>query len=192
MSERERWIVYPLVLFALGAALRDKILQEVEAKEIRCQRLEIIDQQDPDRVLAEIGFRRGANNDPGQLADRAGVLRIRDSDGDTICELGQTATLSRVYARQVVVVDINSKPLVVATTEPVPALSPEHGAISYQGVIYLNNQPVGLRIAAPRRDEQVPQSPSAPEDAVEGEESVEEQPTAPEEPDSNTSEREEN
>ena len=29
MSERERWIVYPLLLFALGAAIRDKLMQRV-------------------------------------------------------------------------------------------------------------------------------------------------------------------
>jgi hypothetical protein len=43
MSERERWIVYPLLFFALGAALRDKILRQVDAKEIRCESLEIVD-----------------------------------------------------------------------------------------------------------------------------------------------------
>ena len=44
MSERERWIIYPLLFFALGAGIRDKILQRVEVKEIFCESLRIIEQ----------------------------------------------------------------------------------------------------------------------------------------------------
>ncbi len=53
MSERERWIVYPL-LFFVGSALRDKLLQQIETKNIRCESLQIIDPRNPQRVLAEL------------------------------------------------------------------------------------------------------------------------------------------
>ena len=39
MSERERWIVYPLLFFALGAAIRDKLFRHVATKDIKCETL---------------------------------------------------------------------------------------------------------------------------------------------------------
>jgi hypothetical protein len=45
MSERERWIVYPLLFLALGAALRDKMIDRTTTKSIACQELLIVDEQ---------------------------------------------------------------------------------------------------------------------------------------------------
>jgi hypothetical protein len=42
MSERERWIVYPLLFLALGAGLRDKLVDRTLSKDIVCQRLTIV------------------------------------------------------------------------------------------------------------------------------------------------------
>ncbi|MEN1679054.1 MAG: hypothetical protein AAGJ46_05645 [Planctomycetota bacterium] len=39
MSERERWIVYPLLFLALGAALRDKLLKQTVADQVICRQL---------------------------------------------------------------------------------------------------------------------------------------------------------
>lgn len=39
MSERERWIVYPLLFLALGAALRDKLLKQTFAERIICNEM---------------------------------------------------------------------------------------------------------------------------------------------------------
>lgn len=39
MTERERWIVYPLLFLALGSALRDKLLQQTTSKTIRCEEM---------------------------------------------------------------------------------------------------------------------------------------------------------
>lgn len=149
MSERERWIVYPLLMFALGAAVRDKLLQRVESKEIRCESLQIVDHQDPDRPLAQLSFKRAINNDPTQLADRVGTLQLRDSDGRAVCDIATDVMVGRLVARQLLVIDPSSRPRVIATTEPQPALSLDQGigAVSYQGVIYLNNQPLVARIA---------------------------------------------
>lgn len=46
MSERERWIVYPLLFLALGAALRDKIIKTTESQRIKCQGLIVVDKDD--------------------------------------------------------------------------------------------------------------------------------------------------
>jgi hypothetical protein len=58
MSERERWVVYPLLFLALGAALRDKLVDRTTAKSIVCQELIVVDEQPLGRepiLLARIG-----------------------------------------------------------------------------------------------------------------------------------------
>ena len=72
MSERERWIVYPLLFFALGASIRDKLLQRVEAKNIRCESLQIVDLNNPQRILAEFGLGKTIDT---ATKSRAAVLR---------------------------------------------------------------------------------------------------------------------
>lgn len=41
MTERERWIVYPLLFLALGAGLRDKLFDQTRSKSIECQELTV-------------------------------------------------------------------------------------------------------------------------------------------------------
>jgi hypothetical protein len=58
MSERERWIVYPLLFLALGASLRDKLVDRTTSKSIACQELLIVDEQPLGRepvLLARLG-----------------------------------------------------------------------------------------------------------------------------------------
>jgi hypothetical protein len=59
MTERERWIVYPLLFLALGAALRDKLIDRTTTKSIVCQELSIVDEESTglqsQRTLARIG-----------------------------------------------------------------------------------------------------------------------------------------
>ena len=147
MSERERWIIYPLLMLALGAAVRDKLMQRVDSKEIRCESLQIIDQQDPDVTLAELSFKRAIDNDPTQLSDRVGALILKDSDGNVVCDIATDVLVGRLVARQMLVVDPQLRPLVIAATEPQPTLSLRGAdpAVSYRGVIYLNNQPLQPR-----------------------------------------------
>lgn len=168
MSERERWIVYPLLMFALGAAIRDKLMDRVESKEIRCESLEIVDQQDPTRILARLGIRRASNTDPTQLADRVGELVLVDNDGRLVCDIATDIQAGRVITPQLRVIDPNYRPLVVATTEQVPALSLGQGeaGISYQGVIYLNNQRSGIQLTPPsgRPPTNITPVPAAPPD----------------------------
>lgn len=39
MSERERWIVYPLLFLALGASLRDKLIKQTLSDKVICEEL---------------------------------------------------------------------------------------------------------------------------------------------------------
>jgi hypothetical protein len=48
MSTRERWIVYPLLLLALGAALRPKY---VPPEMVACHRLVIVDEENRPRIV---------------------------------------------------------------------------------------------------------------------------------------------
>ncbi len=67
MTERERWIVYPLLFLALGASLRDKLGGRTTIKSIVCQELRIEDEpvgDQPPRTLAFIGRTEPAANRP--------------------------------------------------------------------------------------------------------------------------------
>jgi hypothetical protein len=59
MTERERWVVYPLLFLALGAALRDKLVDRTVTKRIECEELSIVaddsDGRRPPHVFAKIG-----------------------------------------------------------------------------------------------------------------------------------------
>ena len=43
MSERERWIVYPLLFLALGTALRDKMIDRTWSRNVVCEELLVVD-----------------------------------------------------------------------------------------------------------------------------------------------------
>ncbi len=85
MTERERWIVYPLLFLALGAALRDKLVDRTTTKSIVCQELLVVDEQPLGRepvLLARLGRADGDNGDTppsGQLLLN-GQLDILDRD----------------------------------------------------------------------------------------------------------------
>jgi hypothetical protein len=58
MSDRERWVIYPLLFLALGAALRDKLIDQTTTKSLVCQELLVMDEQPLGRepvLLARIG-----------------------------------------------------------------------------------------------------------------------------------------
>ena len=168
MSERERWIVYPLIFFALGAALRDKILQRVEAKEIICESVKIVDLQNPTIPLAVLGFQRAPSNDPTQLADRVGRLRLVDSEGYEVCDIKSDVYFHRLRTHLLQVSDPQGKPLVIIGTEPVlvsDALNEgQKLRVSSQGVIYLNNRSLGtgVRLPPPGSRKAAPNSQPAP------------------------------
>ena len=70
MSERERWIVYPLLFLALGAALRDKIIKTTESQRIKCQGLCVFDSDDKPLLVL------GPEQFPELRPDAPNLLRV--------------------------------------------------------------------------------------------------------------------
>ena len=58
MSERERWIVYPLLFLALGASLRDKLFNLTQSQKVVCESLAVFKDGDPRQPLALLGSER--------------------------------------------------------------------------------------------------------------------------------------
>lgn len=73
MSERERWIVYPLLFLALGTALRDKIFNLTQSQKVVCESLAVFKNGDPHRPAAVLGAERLLGG-PG--ADMINVDRV--------------------------------------------------------------------------------------------------------------------
>jgi hypothetical protein len=96
MSERERWVVYPLLFLALGAALRDKLFDRTMARSIVCQELTVVDEQPignrPGRVLAKIGRGEAAG-----IAGPSGYLFV-NGQVEVVDELtnGQTVPIAKI------------------------------------------------------------------------------------------------
>ena len=66
MNERERWIVYPLLFLALGAALRDKLSEQTKTKRIECQELIVFGEEGVNRTpvpLVQIGAMQRSSGD---------------------------------------------------------------------------------------------------------------------------------
>ncbi|MEX2315701.1 MAG: hypothetical protein WD669_01025 [Pirellulales bacterium] len=86
MTERERWIVYPLLFLALGAALRDKLIDRTTSRSIVCQELTVVDDDaeggGPMRVLAQIGGSEPTDGDRsrGRLIVNGDVVVVDDDD----------------------------------------------------------------------------------------------------------------
>jgi hypothetical protein len=87
MNERERWVVYPLLFLALGAALRDKLVDQTSTKSIKCQELLVVDQRPlgEEVLLARIG---GTDSDDASQPSTAemvlrGQFTIVDPHGVT-------------------------------------------------------------------------------------------------------------
>ena len=58
MSERERWIIYPLLFLALGAAMRDKIFNLTRSQKVVCEGLAVYHNGDPQHPVAILGAER--------------------------------------------------------------------------------------------------------------------------------------
>lgn len=140
MNERERWIVYPLLFFALGAALRDKFLQQVSTKDVQCNQLvakqivcdeiSVRDPAQPNRVVAKLtsGTPAGAQ---GKNADRFGVLLLIDSEGKELFHVTnnqlqvQRIGCSEIYGNAISVVDPENPQRQLATLTSATAKLPD-------------------------------------------------------------------
>ena len=99
MSERERWIIYPLLFFALGAALRDKFSQQVHtgglsAQHIECEELVVTSSEHPQQVFARLSSGEQRTPD-GRLLARTGVLVLRDSEDKQLCGVSNNELVVR-------------------------------------------------------------------------------------------------
>lgn len=100
MSERERWVVYPLLFLALGASLRDKLVDRTTTKSIACQELLIVDEQPLGRepvLLARLGgIPRVKANDPygGQFVLN-GQIEVIDRDLNQYHSANRLVTIGR-------------------------------------------------------------------------------------------------
>ncbi|MEO1498624.1 MAG: hypothetical protein AAFV43_15885 [Planctomycetota bacterium] len=148
MSERERWIVYPLLFLALGAALRDKIAKQTQTKEIVCERLFLVDSEGRS-VGALIG-------DDSQLSatDRALLNNMRRASS----RLAIGSTLSNV-------VDAESIVLLNQPLRPPSGGGGGGGGATFRslGEMLQYLQRLGVLQVAPRRPELAPApAPSTP------------------------------
>jgi hypothetical protein len=82
MSERERWIVYPLLFLALGVSLREKLVPTLP-ESVYCKELVVVDERHPTQALVKIGGSQGAGE-----GGPAGVLLVngRISAVDAVVE----------------------------------------------------------------------------------------------------------
>ncbi len=157
MNERERWIVYPLLFFALGAALRDKFLQQVSTKELFCQRLVaeqiecaggvlcqgmiVLDAANPSQRLVELGQLQPVANMPGQPSQRYGVLILRDSQGQEICGVSNNELFVRkINCEGLTVVDPDNHGRALAALGSMLRGGQPGDPLRRFGILALNNQ----------------------------------------------------
>jgi hypothetical protein len=176
MTERERWIVYPLLFFALGAALRDKFLQQVSTKEVFCQRLQcegpitcegvvVLDADNKRQPLVQLGRIEPLEGEAGQPSTELGVLILRDNQGQ---ELGYVSNnelfVKKISCEGLTVVDPN-----VPQGQPPRVLAGLWSAVAQAagaqpqriGVLTLNNKIFAALTGSPPR---TPANPQRPQD----------------------------
>lgn len=147
MTNRERWIIYPLLFLALGTALRDKLTRSISEVDlivgknlqmdlaqgiIHCRGIEIVDEAGQAKIIAT-SERYGNNDEGGTL----GTIRTVGPDGRPLCQLDE-----RVVCREMRVVGANNLPRVIVggTTVKRPGGGQMGaGAITIEG---FNGQPV--------------------------------------------------
>ena len=89
MSSRERWIVYPLIFFALGTVLKDKITSVLDVRSLDCQELTVSTHDREPRIRMQCLNNRaaqiemlGQNGNPQmiiQSAGRTAIVKFIDS-----------------------------------------------------------------------------------------------------------------
>jgi hypothetical protein len=103
MSQRERWIVYPLLFLALGTALRDKFYppHELAAENIRCQNLLVQNVRAHELAVdstrcQELVVATAAGQERARLdtapSTSAGRLLLFDPDGKPVVFAGTATT----------------------------------------------------------------------------------------------------
>ncbi len=169
MSERERWIVYPLLFFALGAGLRDKFTQKVHTEDlhagkISCEELIVLDSEKPDRVVAKLSSNPPQPGNPN--ADRFGVFLLIDSENKELCgvtnnqlQVSQIAC-KNAFSQSFAVIDPDDPRRTLAGLGS-GALPPEQAQGKPQkfGVLVLNNEKFGRVVGFPPTADVKPATP---------------------------------
>jgi hypothetical protein len=125
MNERERWIVYPLLFFALGAALRDKFTHQVRTDElfagkVWCEELNVIDSEKPDRIVAKLRSNPPDRGNP--KGERFGTFVLIDSENREFCHVTNNQLfVNQIACKNLAVVDPENvmQHLAVLTHTPV-------------------------------------------------------------------------
>jgi hypothetical protein len=172
MSERERWIVYPLLLFALGAALRDKFTQQVQTEQlhagkISCEELVVLDPDKANRTVAKLTSSAAQPGSP--KPDRYGVFRLYDSEGKELCAVSNNQLVvnqiacNNALSQSFRVADPGDPRRILAALEfgTVQAKGAGGNAQPF-GILILNNNKFGRVVGFPPAPEGQP-SPEAKE-----------------------------
>ncbi len=147
MTERERWIIYPLLFFALGASLRDKFLQHVTTKEVIagkviCEELIITDPKKPDRIVARLASETPAGDD--ENSESFGLLVLFDSEGKELCGVTNNMlqvrqiTADQIFGKLIGVVDPENPQISLARLTSVTATAPDNSTRRF-GSVQLND-----------------------------------------------------
>lgn len=129
MTERERWIVYPLLFLALGVALRDKFVGTT-SRTIRCQEL-IVEEE------------ANGNEQPREIAKIGHIGTFRSAEGTPIPLPGMTINgvvnvnglLNAAQYGNILVhpLPILTAPRVVPPVSPLPNQQPGSSAAPQSG-----------------------------------------------------------
>jgi hypothetical protein len=174
MTERERWIVYPLLFLALGAALRDKLFDRTTTKSIVCQELTVVDEEPvanrPVRILAKIGRTESASGTPprgyllvnGQVEVVDDLVRGPQSAPVTLAKLGPATPIRGVPPGGFLAINgqvdvqggVNARQYAYQGMPIVPALRGVLPGVSLPDLIHALQQSIQVRQQdnAPRSD----------------------------------------
>ncbi len=111
MSDRERWIIYPLLFMALGVALRDKIIKTTASQRIQSESLLVADSTgNTIAVLGHERFDRSMTAGKDLLSVdviRAGQIEFVDDKGTVVSTLASVPAI--VDGRRQVVTRLDSR-----------------------------------------------------------------------------------
>ena len=138
MSERERWIVYPLLFLALGSALRDKLVKQTRTKQLVCEELIVVDVDGrPQAQLKEAQLRLDfAGRERGYVVAnvvQADVVRARalmkgnQQVGAGGAGMGVSWPQLLRFLQQIGLVRMNVTPVPQAVPAPMPPSPPGGG-----------------------------------------------------------------
>ncbi|QDU87093.1 hypothetical protein Pla175_04480 [Pirellulimonas nuda] len=120
MTDRERWIIYPLLFLALGAALRDKLAKRTLSDQLVCKTLLVVDEKG--RVLSQLegdSLRIGSKSGEGEI--RVGKVLADGVQAGTV----QTHLLNAVFYTRPAAPEPVAAPVAPPQPQPQPQPKPK-------------------------------------------------------------------